>query len=84
MISPLDAAIRDALELQVGRVLRDLSPKEEKILRKRFGIGEDAPQTLEEVGKEFEVTRERIRQIELGAIRKLRHPSKNQLLKTFI
>ena len=84
VISPLDAAIQEDLEVQVGRVLRDLSPKEEKILRKRFGIGEDAPQTLEEVGKEFEVTRERIRQIELGAIRKLRHPSKNQLLKTFI
>jgi len=84
VLSPLDAAIQDDLKIQIDKALCTLSPKEEKILRKRFGIGEDAPQTLEEVGKEFEVTRERIRQIEVGAIRKLRHPSRNKWLRTFI
>ena len=84
VLSPLDAAIQDDLKNQIDRSLCTLSSKEEKVLRKRFGIGEDAPQTLEEVGKEFEVTRERIRQIEVGAIRKLRHPSKHKWLRTFI
>lgn len=84
VLSPLDAAIQHDLKNQIDRSLCTLSSKEEKILRKRFGIGEDAPQTLEEVGKEFEVTRERIRQIEVGAIRKLRHPSKHKWLRTFI
>ncbi|TAL26926.1 MAG: RNA polymerase sigma factor RpoD [Nitrospirae bacterium] len=84
VLSPLDAAIQDDLKNQIDKSLCTLNPKEEKILRKRFGIGEESPQTLEEVGKEFEVTRERIRQIEVGAIRKLRHPSKHKWLKTFI
>ena len=84
VLSPLDAAIQGDLKNQIDRSLCTLSSKEEKILRKRFGIGEDAPQTLEEVGKEFEVTRERIRQIEVGAIRKLRHPSKHKWLRSFI
>jgi len=84
VLSPLDVAIQDDLKNQIDRALCSLSPKEEKILRKRFGIGAEPPQTLEEVGKEFEVTRERIRQIEVGAIRKLRHPSRNKWLKTFI
>ncbi|KAF0145411.1 MAG: RNA polymerase primary sigma factor [Nitrospirae bacterium] len=84
ILSPLDAAIEGDLKNQIDRSLCTLSSKEEKILRKRFGIGEDAPQTLEEVGKEFEVTRERIRQIEVGAIRKLRHPSKHKWLRSFI
>lgn len=84
MLSPLDAAIQVDLKNQIDKALCTLSSKEEKILRKRFGIGEGAPQTLEEVGKEFDVTRERIRQIEVGAIRKLRHPSKSKWLRTFI
>ncbi len=84
VLSPLDAAIQGDLKIQIDKALCTLSPKEEKILRKRFGIGEDAPQTLEEVGKVFEVSRERIRQIEVGAIRKLRHPSRNKWLRTFI
>ncbi len=83
-LSPLDAAIQDDLKNQISSALCTLSPKEEKIIRKRFGIGEDAPQTLEEVGQEFEVTRERIRQIEVGAIRKLKHPSRSKWLRIFI
>jgi RNA polymerase primary sigma factor len=82
--SPLDTAIQDDLKVQVDKVLHELSPKEEKILRMRFGIGDDMPHTLEEVGQEFAVTRERIRQIEVKALRKLRHPSKSKWLKEFI
>lgn len=82
-VSPLDIAIYDDLKVQVQGVLSTLSPKEEIILRKRFGIGEDIPLTLEELGKEFDVTRERIRQIEVKAIRKLKHPTRNKNLKTF-
>ncbi|MBI4684508.1 MAG: RNA polymerase sigma factor RpoD [Nitrospirae bacterium] len=84
ILSPLDSAIKDDLKKQIDKALCTLSPKEEKILRRRFGIGEDLPQTLEEVGKAFEVTRERIRQIEVGAIRKLRHPMRTKWLRTFI
>jgi RNA polymerase primary sigma factor len=82
--SPLEEAIADDLKEQIDRVLHELSPKEEKILRMRFGIGNDVPHTLEEVGQEFEVTRERIRQIEVKALRKLKHPSKSRWLKEFI
>jgi RNA polymerase primary sigma factor len=82
--SPLETAIQDDLKVQVDRVLHELSPKEEKILRMRFGIGDDVPHTLEEVGQEFAVTRERIRQIEVKALRKLRHPSKSKWLREFI
>jgi RNA polymerase primary sigma factor len=82
--SPLDMAIIDDLREQVDKALFTLSPKEEKILRKRFGIGDDTPHTLEEVGQEFEVTRERIRQIEVKALRKLKHPSRSRWLKGFI
>ncbi len=82
--SPLEEAIQDDLKEQIDRVLKDLSPKEEKILRMRFGIGDDVPHTLEEVGQEFAVTRERIRQIEVKALRKLKHPSKSQSLREFI
>lgn len=84
MQSPLDAAILDDLREQIDKALCMLNPKEEQILRKRFGIGDSTPQTLEEVGKEFEVTRERIRQIEMSAIRKLRHPLRNKWLRAFI
>jgi RNA polymerase primary sigma factor len=65
-------------------VLATLTPREEKVLRLRFGIGERADHTLEEVGKDFDVTRERIRQIEAKALRKLRHPIRNKKLKSFV
>ena len=82
--SPVDAAIRYDLQRQIGAVLQSLTPREEKVLRKRFGIGETTDHTLEEVGQDFDVTRERIRQIEAKALRKLRHPSRNKRLKHFV
>ena len=84
VISPLDAAIRYDLQRQIDSVLQTLTPREEKVLRKRFGIGESTDHTLEEVGQDFEVTRERIRQIEAKALRKLRHPSRSKRLKSFV
>ena len=65
-------------------VLQTLTPREERVLRMRFGIGEASDHTLEEVGQAFQVTRERIRQIEAKALRKLRHPTRSKLLKSFI
>jgi RNA polymerase primary sigma factor len=82
--SPLEATIRYDLQRQIGNVLNTLTPREEKVLRKRFGIGETTDHTLEEVGQDFEVTRERIRQIEAKALRKLRHPSRSRRLKSFV
>jgi RNA polymerase primary sigma factor len=82
--SPLEAAIDDDLKYQVDRALLTLSPKEQRILRSRFGIGTDMPHTLEEIGQEFAVTRERIRQIEVKALRKLKHPSRGRWLKGFL
>ena len=82
--SPLESAIRKNLHLQVRRVLNTLTEREEKVLRWRFGIGEHTDHTLEEVGQEFDVTRERIRQIEAKALRKLRHPSRSKQLKSFM
>ncbi|MDC4224062.1 MAG: RNA polymerase sigma factor RpoD [Candidatus Manganitrophus sp.] len=84
VISPLDAAIRYDLQRQINSVLETLTPREEKVLRMRFGIGMTTDHTLEEVGQEFEVTRERIRQIEAKALRKLRHPSRSKRLKSFV
>ena len=81
--SPLEAALRFDLQRQISGVLGSLTPREETVLRKRFGIGEDTDHTLEEVGQDFAVTRERIRQIEAKALRKLRHPSRSKKLKTF-
>ncbi len=81
---PSEAAISINLAEQTRKVLATLTPREEKVLRMRFGIGEKADHTLEEVGKDFQVTRERIRQIEAKALRKLRHPSRSQKLKSFI
>lgn len=79
-ISPADAAVFSSLEEQTRRVLATLTPREEQILRMRFGIGERSDYTLEEVGQRFAVTRERIRQIEAKALRKLRHPSRSKAL----
>ncbi len=83
-ISPQDAAISSNMTKQIQRVLSTLNQREEKILRMRFGIGEKQDYTLEEVGQDFELTRERIRQIEEGALRKLRHSSRADKLKSFI
>ncbi len=82
--SPIEAAIRYDLQRQIGQVLQSLTPREEKVLRKRFGIGEQTDHTLEEVGQDFDVTRERIRQIESKALRKLRHPSRSKRLRHFV
>jgi len=81
--NPLDGAVNEALCEATLEVLENLTPREEKVLRMRFGIGMNTDHTLEEVGKQFGVTRERIRQIEAKALRKLRHPSRAQKLKTF-
>src|SRR5262249_41496568 len=79
-----DAVISMNLAEQTRKVLATLTPREEKVLRMRFGIGEKSDHTLEEVGQDFEVTRERIRQIEAKALRKLRHPSRSKRLKSFM
>lgn len=84
VISPIDAVIKANLSEQTARVLSTLTQREEKVLRMRFGIGEKSDHTLEEVGQDFEVTRERIRQIEAKALRKLRHPSRSKKLKSFV
>jgi len=84
VISPLEAVIKGNLSDQTSRVLSSLTPREEKVLRMRFGIGEKSDHTLEEVGQDFNVTRERIRQIEAKALRKLRHPSRAKRLKGFV
>ncbi len=81
---PTDAAVSLNLAEQTRKVLATLTPREEKVLRMRFGIGEKADHTLEEVGQDFAVTRERIRQIEAKALRKLRHPTRSRKLKNFI
>ncbi len=82
--SPVDEVISANLREQTGNVLRSLSPREELVLRMRFGVGEGSEHTLEEVGKSFNVTRERIRQIESKALRKLRHPDWAQKLRPFL
>ena len=83
VIAPQDAVVKMDLKEQTLRVLQTLTRREEKVLRKRFGIGMDNEHTLEEVGQGFEVTRERIRQIEAKALRKLRHPSRSKRLRSF-
>jgi RNA polymerase primary sigma factor len=83
-ISPQDAVIHANLAEQTNEVLATLAPREARVLRMRFGIGERSNHTLEEVGQDFEVTRERIRQIEAKALRKLRHPSRSRVLKPFL
>jgi RNA polymerase primary sigma factor len=74
----------NSLEDSTRKVLATLTPREERVLRMRFGIGENSDHTLEEVGQDFEVTRERIRQIEAKARRKLRHPSRSKRLRAFL
>ena len=80
---PQDSVILHDLIEQLNRTLSTLTPKEERVIRMRFGIGEKCDHTLEEVGQVFEVTRERIRQIEAKALRKLRHPTRARRLKCF-
>jgi len=84
IISPSEAVIKQGLQDQTRDVLNTLTPREEKVLRMRFGIGEKSDHTLEEVGQDFDVTRERIRQIEAKALRKLRHVSRAKKLKIFL
>ena len=83
-ILPIDAAIQSNLRETTTRVLASLTPREERILRMRFGIGMNTDHTLEEVGQQFSVTRERIRQIEAKALRKLKHPSRSRVLRSFL
>jgi RNA polymerase primary sigma factor len=83
-LQPIDAAIQSDLRETTTRVLASLTPREERILRMRFGIGMSKDHTLEEVGQQFTVTRERIRQIEAKALRKLKHPSRSRLLRSFL
>jgi RNA polymerase primary sigma factor len=83
-VTPLDSAIQDNLREVTTQVLACLTPREERILRMRFGIGMDSSHTLEEVGKQFSVTRERIRQIEVKALRKLKHPRHSRKLRSFL
>ena len=83
-VLPLDAAIQDNLRETTTRVLASLTPREERVLRMRFGIGMNTDHTLEEVGQQFSVTRERIRQIEAKALRKLKHPSRSRKLRSFL
>ncbi|SHK96293.1 RNA polymerase, sigma 70 subunit, RpoD [Roseovarius marisflavi] len=84
VILPLDSAIQDNLKETTTRVLSSLTPREERVLRMRFGIGMNTDHTLEEVGQQFSVTRERIRQIEAKALRKLKHPSRSRKLRSFL
>src|SRR5262245_42784470 len=83
-ILPIDAMIQSNLRETTTRVLASLTPREERIVRMRFGLGMNSDHTLEEVGQQFSVTRERIRQIEAKAIRKLKHPSRSRVLRSFL
>jgi len=83
-VLPVDAAIQANLRENVTHVLASLTPREERVLRMRFGIGMNTDHTLEEVGQQFSVTRERIRQIEAKALRKLKHPSRSRRLRSFL
>jgi RNA polymerase primary sigma factor len=82
--APSDAASFSMLKEQLAEVLHTLTPREEHVLELRYGLIDGHPRTLEEVGKEFDITRERIRQIEAKALRKLRHPSRSKKLKDFL
>jgi RNA polymerase primary sigma factor len=84
VLSPVEAATVEGLKETTHAVLAGLTPREAKVLRMRFGIDMNTDHTLEEVGKQFDVTRERIRQIEAKALRKLRHPTRSEQLRSFI
>ena len=83
-VSPLESATSSSLAEATHQILASLTPREAKVLRMRFGIDMNTDHTLEEVGKQFDVTRERIRQIEAKALRKLRHPSRANYLRSFL
>ena len=83
-VLPIDAAIQSSLRETTTRVLASLTPREERVVRMRFGIGLNTDHTLAEVGQQFSVSRERIRQIEAKAIRKLKHPSRSRQLRSFL
>ena len=83
-VSPVEAAMQNGLRAVVSDMLDGLTPREAKVLRMRFGIDMSSDHTLDEVGKQFDVTRERIRQIEAKAIRKLKHPSRSDKLRTYL
>jgi RNA polymerase primary sigma factor len=83
-ILPIDAAIQSNLRETTTLMLASLTPREERIVRMRFGIGMNTDHTLEEVGRQFSVTRERIRQIEAKALRKLKHPTRSKVLRSFL
>lgn len=84
ILSPVDSATSEGLREATQNVLATLTPREAKVLRMRFGIEMNTDHTLEDVGKQFDVTRERIRQIEAKSLRKLRHPSRSESLRSFI
>ena len=84
ILSPNDSALFEGLRESTQNILAGLTPREAKVLRMRFGIEMNTDHTLEEVGKQFDVTRERIRQIEAKALRKLRHPSRSEQLRSFL
>jgi RNA polymerase primary sigma factor len=83
-IQPIDATIQSNLRETTTHILASLTPREERIVRMRFGLGMNSDHTLEEVGQQFSVTRERIRQIEAKALRKLKHPSRSRVLRSFL
>ena len=83
-LAPLEQAIKSNLSEATTKILSTLTPREERVLRMRFGVGMNTDHTLEEVGLQFNVTRERIRQIEAKALRKLKHPSRSKQLKSFL
>ena len=84
LLSPIDLAVNEGLREATRSILESLTAREAKVLRMRFGIDMNTDHTLEEVGKQFDVTRERIRQIEAKALRKLRHPSRSEQLRSFL
>ena len=84
VVSPAEAMITLNLKEQAASVLKTLTPREERVIQMRFGVGDGSEHTLEEVGQNFAVTRERIRQIEAKALRKLRHPSRSRKLRAFL
>ena len=83
-VAPMEAAMQAGLRDVVGELLDGLTPREAKVMRMRFGIDMSSDHTLDEVGKQFDVTRERIRQIEAKALRKLKHPSRSRKLRSFL